>query len=323
MHRDPRVEAPRHDVVDRKDVLAVLEELLATAKASNDESARSALEIAVMSVEDLRPRPGPPTLVHAAAWLYAGADDRRSVGCSAFDESILPIYREIATQLRDIYSGVRTIPTAPSPPIPEVVPDGLWRWTHDPECYALRRLNGDIAATVWTNGCWHTWGFDGIGGENSSEATVEAAMQASLAALIRQGWAETPEPCQHCDGSRYEPEETPSLPDVEKVRECVKVFGQIDGPDALELCDELDRLRAPKGPRDFSSEEPLLDALGQREPWTVQDVLRKLSSAATHLLAAHDCDAHGWEEVASCSKRALELATRIDAHLATTTKTPP
>ncbi len=44
----------------------------------------------------------------------------------------------------------------------------------------------DSFATVWPNGTWHTWDADGVGGENDSEPTVEAARAAALEALARQ-----------------------------------------------------------------------------------------------------------------------------------------
>jgi hypothetical protein len=43
------------------------------------------------------------------------------------------------------------------------------------------------------------------------------------------------------------------------------------------------------------------------EPWTLVHVLEKLAGAADHLLAAHDCDCHGHEEIA----RARDVARRI------------
>lgn len=44
------------------------------------------------------------------------------------------------------------------------------------------------AATVWTNGVWHTWDRSGVGGENSSESTVEKAKIEAAASAIQQGF---------------------------------------------------------------------------------------------------------------------------------------
>lgn len=44
------------------------------------------------------------------------------------------------------------------------------------------------AATVWGNGVWHTWNRDGIGGENSSEASVKEAKVQAAGAAIMQGF---------------------------------------------------------------------------------------------------------------------------------------
>ena len=91
----------------------------------------------------------------------------------------------------------------------ETLPEGLWRWTWDPACYTLRRHSGDPAAQVWTNGTWHTWDLCGVGGENASEPDVEAAMREALASVVAQGFAVTPEPCSHCDGSGQDPDPEP------------------------------------------------------------------------------------------------------------------
>lgn len=37
--------------------------------------------------------------------------------------------------------------------------------------------------------------------------------------------------------------------------------------------------------------------LGADTPWPTTDVLAKLADAGDHLLHAHDCDTHGWEEI--------------------------
>lgn len=98
------------------------------------------------------------------------------------------------------------------------LPDGLWRWTWDPACYTLRRHSGDPAATVWTNGTWHTWDVAGIGGENSSESTVEAAMREALASVIHQGWDLTPPQCPACDGLGFVDEDPSEEEDISPAR---------------------------------------------------------------------------------------------------------
>jgi hypothetical protein len=64
---------------------------------------------------------------------------------------------------------------------------------HQPADYELSEPGRGVGvargrASVWNNGTWHTWDRAGVGGENSREATVEDAMRAAEAALIRQGW---------------------------------------------------------------------------------------------------------------------------------------
>lgn len=43
-------------------------------------------------------------------------------------------------------------------------------------------------ANVWANGVWHTWDRSGIGGENSSEPTIERAKVEAAASVIAQGF---------------------------------------------------------------------------------------------------------------------------------------
>jgi len=110
------------------------------------------------------------------------------------------------------------------------LPEGLWQWRHDPECYTLCRLRGQAAATVWTNGTWHTWNLDGIGGENSTEATVDQAMHQALAAVFRQEFDVTPEECESCGGSGYETEQDEEDPELATLRARCAVLekGHID-----------------------------------------------------------------------------------------------
>jgi hypothetical protein len=60
------------------------------------------------------------------------------------------------------------------------------------EIWQLTRPDGTHAATVWNEGTWHTWNHNGVGGENSKEATVEdAKIEAGLSAW-QQGFIEPP-----------------------------------------------------------------------------------------------------------------------------------
>jgi hypothetical protein len=66
-------------------------------------------------------------------------------------------------------------------PIPRKLTE--WQWADGPEGVAWRIPN----ATVYSNGVWHTWDADGVGGENSREATVEKAKAEALQSAIDQG----------------------------------------------------------------------------------------------------------------------------------------
>lgn len=52
----------------------------------------------------------------------------------------------------------------------------------------VRESDKTSAATVWTNGTWHTWDENGTGGENASEPTVEQAKRAAALSAHRQGF---------------------------------------------------------------------------------------------------------------------------------------
>jgi len=84
--------------------------------------------------------------------------------------------------------------------------DGLLHWAYEPASFKLVRSQGPCAATVYTNGTWHTWDLLGIGGENAEEPTVDQAMTATLAAVLRQSFDQCPEPCEACDGTGYQHE---------------------------------------------------------------------------------------------------------------------
>ena len=75
----------------------------------------------------------------------------------------------------------------PSVPLQPVV-----RWdvkvTADGQVWSLLRRDGTRAATVWDNGVWHTWDADGIGGENSAEASVEIAKAEAVLSALNQGF---------------------------------------------------------------------------------------------------------------------------------------
>jgi hypothetical protein len=60
----------------------------------------------------------------------------------------------------------------------------------------------------------------------------------------------------------------------------------------------------------------LRSAMGHGQPWSVPATLRRLAEAAEHLLDAHGCDAHGYEEVSGSVQRARDYATDIEILLA-------
>ncbi len=70
-----------------------------------------------------------------------------------------------------------------------------WTWVkgpfaRDPEvARELRDGRGRVRATVWSNGTWHSWDEDGVGGENDCCTTLIDAMDQAVAAVVRQGWS--------------------------------------------------------------------------------------------------------------------------------------
>jgi hypothetical protein len=69
---------------------------------------------------------------------------------------------------------------------------GSFRWMHHSVEGGEQRLyadggSGPHAATVWSNGTWHTWHRDGVGGEYDRESSIEAAKAQALAAVLRAG----------------------------------------------------------------------------------------------------------------------------------------
>jgi hypothetical protein len=64
-----------------------------------------------------------------------------------------------------------------------------WAWKPRKKQWDLRVAGrGCPAATVYPNGVWHTWDHHGVGGENSSEDTVNRAMREAAGAAIAQGF---------------------------------------------------------------------------------------------------------------------------------------
>lgn len=59
--------------------------------------------------------------------------------------------------------------------------------------------------------------------------------------------------------------------------------------------------------------ERLATLHGMHESWPTRDVLAKLAAAARHLLADHDCDNHGWEQVDQAVRAADAIVARWDA----------
>jgi len=56
----------------------------------------------------------------------------------------------------------------------------------------------------------------------------------------------------------------------------------------------------------------LMEALRMDQPWSLTSVLKRLADAADHLLDAHDCDAHGYEEVGAARDAARDILRRLD-----------
>lgn len=67
----------------------------------------------------------------------------------------------------------------------------FWSTTHK-EWNLRRRYNSQSRATVWGNGVWHTWDHQGVGGENSSAATVEEAKAEAYDSAKKQGFLDKP-----------------------------------------------------------------------------------------------------------------------------------
>lgn len=59
-----------------------------------------------------------------------------------------------------------------------------WRWID--AHWIFHTESG--SALVWDNGVWHTFDQDGVGGENSSEASIAGAMEEAEKAIKLQGW---------------------------------------------------------------------------------------------------------------------------------------
>lgn len=67
-------------------------------------------------------------------------------------------------------------------------------------------------------------------------------------------------------------------------------------------------------------EEPATDPVYERlhaflapdDPWPTVDVLRKLTDAGEHLLRDHDCDAHGYEEIANAVRVARQRLRALE-----------
>lgn len=56
----------------------------------------------------------------------------------------------------------------------------------------------------------------------------------------------------------------------------------------------------------------LIDVLALEQPWTLKDILLKLTDATDHLLMDHGCDAHGYEEVNGAQREAKKLLLLIE-----------
>jgi len=68
-----------------------------------------------------------------------------------------------------------------------------WFWAATHKEWNLRQKNNAPSrATVFPNGVWHTWDHNGVGGENSSAATVDAAKSEAFEAAKRQVFLNPP-----------------------------------------------------------------------------------------------------------------------------------
>lgn len=76
--------------------------------------------------------------------------------------------------------------------LPPVSLHGVVRWdvkrSLDGLEWNLLRQDGTSAATVYDNGVWHTWDENGVGGENSAEASVELAKAEAVLSALNQGF---------------------------------------------------------------------------------------------------------------------------------------
>ena len=64
-----------------------------------------------------------------------------------------------------------------------------WYWVDACQEWQLRLTRfGRTRATVFTNGVWHTWNENGVGGENWKEDTVEQAKRQAYYSLVGQEW---------------------------------------------------------------------------------------------------------------------------------------
>lgn len=72
------------------------------------------------------------------------------------------------------------------PALPGWLWEPTWIRRYAATTIVLRTPTGREAAYLWTNGTWHTWDVDGIGGENSQEGDVAAARDEAIAAVVRQ-----------------------------------------------------------------------------------------------------------------------------------------
>lgn len=75
-----------------------------------------------------------------------------------------------------------------------------WTWERSSDDRILRDGRGRNRANVWSNGVWHTWDTDGVGGENGEVIKMNGdvpvprafvladAMDQAMAAVVRQGW---------------------------------------------------------------------------------------------------------------------------------------
>lgn len=98
-----------------------------------------------------------------------------------------------------------------------------------------------------------------------------------------------------------------------RVREARENLSRDD--DLADAFDKFDAALSAAAPCPHKARLSLADKVIVADPvWSLSDVLEKLADGADHLLADHDCDAHGWEQLAEASAVARKYIAAITAY---------